>query len=102
MCTNNPHGNMPGQVTIELEPGDIVYRHAHILHRGWNPDGVLRWTMLSGFWWADVPVWVEDADDREAMLTPGHLDRMPPKIQTAIQRYLDAFPKGKPKSVKEA
>ncbi|MBI1922636.1 phytanoyl-CoA dioxygenase family protein [Candidatus Poribacteria bacterium] len=98
---DNPHGNMPGQLTIELEPGDIVFRHAHTLHRGWNPEGKLRQTLLAGFWRADTPVWQEDSDDRQAMLTPGHVDRMPPRMRAGVQRYLEAFPQGKPRSVKE-
>ncbi|MCH8289872.1 hypothetical protein IH992_02040 [Candidatus Poribacteria bacterium] len=91
---------MPGQLTIELEPGDIAFRHGNLLHRGLNPDGVWRRTLFAGFWRIDVPVWWEDCADREAMLAPGHLDRVPPRLRVALQQYIKAFPKGEPKSAK--
>lgn len=94
--TNNPNGEMPGQMTVELEPGDIVYYNANLWHRGLNPDGVLRWSMHTAFWRADLPVWQHEYGQRDAMLTPGHLERMPPRTRTFIQRYLDAYPKDAP------
>ena len=100
VCGKNKNSDMPGQITIELEPGDLVFRHGNILHRGFNPEGKLRRTLFAGFWREDAPVWWEDCADREAMLTPGHLDRMPPRTQMSIRRYLDAFPEGEPKSAK--
>ena len=98
---DNPHSDMPGQRSIELEPGDLMFRHGNILHRGWNPEGILRRTLFAGFWREGAPVWWEDCDDRETMLTPGHLNGLPSRVQTCIQRYLDAFPEGEPKSAKE-
>eukprot|EP01051_Picozoa_sp_SAG22_P020030 SAG22_NODE_3894_length_1480_cov_1.296886_1_plen_348_part_00 len=38
-------GPMPGGVTVELEPGDIVYYNSQFWHRGWNPEGLDRWTL---------------------------------------------------------
>ncbi len=97
---NDRNDDMPGQLTIELEPGDIAFRHGNLLHRGLNPDGVWRRTLFAGFWRIDVPVWWEDCADREAMLAPGHLDRVPPRLRVALQQYIKAFPKGEPKSAK--
>ena len=71
-------GNMPEGMVVELDPGDIVYYNANLWHRGWNPDGVNRWTVHAAFWIATYPVMKHEYGQREAMLTPGHLDRMPP------------------------
>lgn len=93
--------DLPGQRAVRLEPGDIAFRHGNIVHRGTNPQGLKRWTLLSNFWQADVPVWSNEALDRDAMLAPGHLQRMTPRTRECVQRYLDAFPSGTPRHVWE-
>ena len=98
-CGLEGKGEMPGQFTIELDPGDIAIRHGNLIHRGWNPDGKPRQSLISSFWWADVPVWSNEASDRQAMLSPGHLDRMPPLTRTCFHRYLEAFPECEPRQV---
>ena len=92
-------GQMPDELAIELEPGDIAFRHGNIVHRGWNPEGKPRQSLISSFWWAGVPVWSNEATDRQAMLSPGHLDRMPPLTRTCFYRYLEAFPECEPRQV---
>ncbi|MBI2193549.1 MAG: phytanoyl-CoA dioxygenase family protein [Planctomycetes bacterium] len=92
---------MPGAMVVEMEPGDIAYYNANLWHRGWNPEGRLRWTMHSAFWKVEYAVMKHEHGQREAMLTPGHLDRMPPVTRQFIQRYLDAYPAGEPKSLLE-
>jgi len=97
----NPQGDMPGQVTVEMEPGDIAFYNANLWHRGYNPRGQLRWTMHAAYWRPDFPVMAHEAGQREALRTPGHLDRFPPRARAAVQRYLDAHPQGKPQSLAE-
>jgi len=45
-----PGSRMPGAITIHLEPGDILFRHAKVLHRGYNPEGIERWTFVGDYW----------------------------------------------------
>ena len=45
-------GGMPGGVTVAMELGDVCYFDAGIVHRGWNPTGINRWTMHHVSWWA--------------------------------------------------
>ncbi|MCE9589963.1 MAG: phytanoyl-CoA dioxygenase family protein [Planctomycetes bacterium] len=92
---------MPGGMVVRMEPGDIAYYNANLWHRGWNPAGGKRWTMHSAFWKPQYPVMSHEHGQREVMLTPGHLDRMPPVTRAYIQRYLDVYPEGKPKSLLE-
>ncbi len=99
--TDNPNDDMPGQITVELEPGDIVYYNANLWHRGLNPEGVLRWSVHTAFWRADIPVWQHESGQHEAMLTPGHLDDMPSRTRTCIQRYLDIYPEDTPLNARD-
>jgi hypothetical protein len=46
----DPKTPMPGAVAIHLEPGDLLLRHAKILHRGHNPQGVERRTLVGDYW----------------------------------------------------
>ncbi len=45
---------MPGMVRITLQPGDVLFRHAKILHGGSNSDGRERWTFVGNFWKKNV------------------------------------------------
>jgi ectoine hydroxylase-related dioxygenase (phytanoyl-CoA dioxygenase family) len=36
---------MPGATVVRMEPGDVCYFDAGMLHRGWNPEGRTRWTL---------------------------------------------------------
>ena len=84
--------DMPGALIVELEPGDIAYYDANLWHRGWNPQGIKRWTVHCAFWRAADPVMRHEHGQREAMLTEGHLESMPSKARQYIQRYLDNYP----------
>ena len=64
---------MPGAVTVTMELGDAVFFDAGIIHRGWNPTGINRWTMHHVSWCADAPImWdydpVSSAAEVEALL----------------------------------
>ena len=83
---------MPGATIVRLEPGDIVYYNACLYHRGWNPEGARRWTMHCAFWDARYPVMAHEQGQREGLLTPGHIERMPAAAQRYIRRYVDNYP----------
>lgn len=84
-------GVMPGAMTVELEPGDIAFYNANLWHRGWNPHGGIRWTMHCAFWLQKYPVMSHEHGQREAMLSAGHMERMPEGTRQYIQRYLDVY-----------
>ncbi len=86
----NPDGKLPGEVTVELEPGDIVFRHANTLHRGLNREGRPRWTLISSFWAERTPIWTIEQQDYAALATAGHSARMPPRLRASVERFLRA------------
>lgn len=98
---NAGEGHMPGAMVVEMQPGDIVFYNANLWHRGWNQSGGIRWTMHCAFWRPDYAVMQHEYNQRDAMLTPGHLDRMPKATRAQIERYLAAYPESKPKSLLE-
>ena len=85
---------MPDALVVEVEPGDIVYYNANLWHRGWNPAGGMRWSLHCAFWRAEYPVMQHEHGQREALLTPGHLERFPGQARQLLQRYLDRYPEG--------
>lgn len=94
VLANNAAGDMPGQLIVETEPGDVVFYYPNLLHRGYNPEGRLRWTMHHAFLAADAPVYQHERGQEAWIRQPGYLDSLPPTLRTAMQRYLDAIPDG--------
>ena len=82
---------LPGLTTVTLEPGDVVYRHTDMLHRGWNPKGTLRWTLISSLWAAAMPILDIEKQDHETLSEPGFIGTLSPRLQSSVQRYLEAF-----------
>lgn len=86
-------GPMPNGVTVELEPGDIVYYHSQFWHHGWNPKGPYyrdRWTLHCSWHDNRAPLWKGQAYQQEPMGQPGHIDHFPPLARILAQRYQDA------------
>lgn len=81
----------PGLTTIELEPGDIVYRHTNTLHRGHNPDGIKRWTLVSSLWAASMPLLDIEHQDHAGLNDSDFVGGLPQRCQTSVKRYLDAY-----------
>lgn len=54
---NDSYGFMPGEITVELEPGDVAFYVANLLHTGFNPEGKFRWTLHAAFWVAGSALW---------------------------------------------
>ena len=56
--------------------------------------------MHCAFWKPQYAVMQHEYAQRDAMLTPGHMDRMPPVTRRIIQNYLDNYPE-KPKHLRD-
>jgi hypothetical protein len=87
-------GEMPGELTVETEPGDVAFYYSNLLHRGYNPGGAMRWTMHHAFVVASSPVAAHERGQERWIGEPGYLDSLPPRLRTYMQRYLDAVPEG--------
>ena len=98
----DPQGDFPGQMIVAVEPGDLAIYNPNLWHRGWNPNGELRWTMHGTVWRADFAVMEHEAGQREPIEAPGYLAQLPPLTRALMQRYLDAYPAGKPATLAEA
>ncbi|NKB66750.1 MAG: hypothetical protein GKR89_06805 [Candidatus Latescibacteria bacterium] len=91
--------DMPGALVVEMEPGDIAVYNANLWHRGWNPEGCLRWTMHSAFWQAGYGVMQHEWGQREALEHEEHLGQLPPVTRQYVQRYLAVYPEADPPSL---
>ena len=87
-------GDMPGQLAVELEPGDVVFYYPNLLHRGFNPNGAFRWTMHHAFVSAAAPVCRHERGQEAWIGQTSYLESLPPRVRSAMQRYLDAVPEG--------
>jgi hypothetical protein len=96
VLAQSPTGDMPGQITVETEPGDVAFYYPNLLHRGLNPAGMLRWTMHHAFLRADAPVAIHERGQEQWIRQPGYLGTLPPTLRLAMERYLDALPDGDP------
>jgi hypothetical protein len=94
VLARDPTGEMPGQLTVETEPGDVAFYYSNLLHRGYNPGGAMRWTMHHAFVSAAAPVAAHERGQERWIGEPGYLDTLPPALRLAMQRYLDAVPEG--------
>jgi len=85
--------DVPGLITIELEPGDVIYRQTNLIHQGWNPQGKLRRTLVSGLWADTMPIQEIELRDYEALTTSGFIASLPGLCQTTVKRYVDKYEK---------
>lgn len=82
-------GDMPGQITVEMEPGDVAFYYSNLWHRGYNPEGKLRWTMHHSFVRAGSPVCIHDTGQDSWITQPGYLQALPPRLHEFMQGYVD-------------
>jgi hypothetical protein len=94
VLARDPTGEMPGQLTVETEPGDVAFYYSNLLHRGYNPTGAMRWTMHHAFVSAAAPVAAHERGQERWIEQPGYLDSLPPSLRVFMQHYLDAVPVG--------
>lgn len=83
--------DVPDLLTIELQPGDVVFRHANLLHQGWNPQGLPRWTLVSALWASDTPLLDSERKYFDVLNDAAHRERFPPRLRASVQHYLNAF-----------
>lgn len=91
---NDPTGDIPGGMTVEMEPGDAAFYFPQMIHRGFNPDGHRRFSMHHAFWAAGEPVHRHEVETITRIL-----DVYGPVTRTLAQRYLDALPQGTPPDI---
>jgi ectoine hydroxylase-related dioxygenase (phytanoyl-CoA dioxygenase family) len=91
-----PGGDMPGQITVDMEPGDIAFYYPNLLHRGYNPVGAMRWTLHHAFMLASQPVAVHERGQGRWIGQSGYLESLPAAMRVYFQRYLEAVPEGEP------
>eukprot|EP01052_Picozoa_sp_SAG31_P011384 SAG31_NODE_642_length_13301_cov_14.143084_15_plen_256_part_00 len=88
---------MPGAITVHVEPGDVVYFDAGILHRGWNPMGKTRWTLHNVTWGSHVPIMfdydpVDDVHGLRHALT--NYTNLPPSGRKYLADFISAVELG--------
>lgn len=83
---SDPTGDMPGALTVEMEPGDAVFYYPQLIHRGYNPEGHRRFSMHHCFWDADEPVHRHELESVVRLL-----DGYGPKTRLLAERYLKAM-----------
>ncbi|MDA0839768.1 MAG: phytanoyl-CoA dioxygenase family protein [Planctomycetota bacterium] len=98
---NNPTGDLPGQITVELDPGDVVFYYNNLFHRGYNPEGELRWTMHHGFMVANAPIYDVEAGQDSWIGQEGYIESLPEGLQVYVQRYLDRCGDGPAPKIRE-
>jgi ectoine hydroxylase-related dioxygenase (phytanoyl-CoA dioxygenase family) len=98
---NNPTGDMPDQLTVETEPGDVVFYYNNLFHRGFNPEGELRWTMHHGFMVADAPVYNVEEGQEKWIGRDGYIESLPEGLQVYMRRYLDSCTDGPVPNMRE-
>jgi hypothetical protein len=84
------HAPMAGAVVVEMQPGDVCYFDAGMLHRGWNPEGNLRWTLHHVTWCSTMPVMmdyelVDSAPDLQQVLSTH------PSMHPGGRKYITDF-----------
>lgn len=91
---NDATNEMPGQVTVELEPGDVVFYYSNLWHRGYNPEGRLRWTMHHAFVRRGSPVCQHEQGQNEWSANSAYLASLPPRLREFMEAYNEAVPDG--------
>lgn len=88
-----------GLITIELDPGDIIFRSTNLLHQGYNPNGEPRQTLVSASWADCLEVVPVEKKDYELVNDAELLERMPTRLRDSVQRYLTACEAGRHEKV---
>ncbi|WP_308639577.1 phytanoyl-CoA dioxygenase family protein [Paenibacillus silvisoli] len=86
---NIPNGEMPGELTVELEPGDIVFYNPNLIHTGYNPEGSFRWTLHYTFWRSEAPHWSLELKQLE-WIENTDFQRYGPRIRTQFERFVNS------------
>lgn len=89
--SNTPSQDVPEMITLELQPGDVVYRQTNTIHQGYNPEGHRRWTLVSGFWAEDLPIQPIEHQDYPLVNHSDFVETLPERCRTSVKRFLKTF-----------
>lgn len=92
---------MPGAVSVELEPGDLAFFHVNSIHRGLYPGGVTRRTIAVSYGSTAYPrpatqelldVWRGYVCTYQPwFLEPGYLDGTTPATRAFFERFIETY-----------
>ena len=92
---------MPGMAVVHLEPGDMIAYNPNLWHRGWNPDGGIRWTLHNAYWATGNPIMAHERGQKETFEDQAFLDRLPPRTRASVERYVADYPDSEPRNMIE-
>ncbi|MEX0652606.1 MAG: phytanoyl-CoA dioxygenase family protein [Phycisphaeraceae bacterium] len=87
----DPTADLPGQVTAELEPGDILYMDAHALHRGRSSvhDDRLTLHYSAQAQWVPLKPWATD-ENFDFLCSDAFIQQLAPDARPFYQRLITA------------
>lgn len=80
--------DVPGLITIDLNPGDVIFRSTNLLHQGKNINGASRWTLVSASWADALPIVPVEQDDYRLVSNEEFVAQLPLKLRQSVERYL--------------
>jgi len=89
--TRDRRGPMPGEIVVELSPGDILFMDAHALHRGESRAGAPRLTLHYSFQaqWVPLKPWGR-AEDFAFITSEAFIAGLHPDARSHYQRLRTA------------
>jgi hypothetical protein len=94
LMLGSPRAELPGTLTVHLRPGDCAFYWPNLFHRGWNPEGQMRWTFHHALWETAAPVAAHEVN-RELRV----LETFGPNTTRLMTGYLKQLPAGEAKSI---
>ncbi|MCH8289972.1 phytanoyl-CoA dioxygenase family protein [Candidatus Poribacteria bacterium] len=88
---NSPKADMPNQMAVKLQAGDIVFYNSSLLHKGYNKSGAKRQTLHYALIVAppeDEPPNPESPTSQEWLNNPEFLDNLSPRIKPLFDNWL--------------
>ncbi|NNE99282.1 MAG: hypothetical protein HKN25_09720, partial [Pyrinomonadaceae bacterium] len=61
------------------------------IHRGWNPEGLLRSVLISSFWREDAPLIDIELQDYKELNDPEFVSELTPETAKSVGRYIEAY-----------
>ena len=86
-----PKAEMPNQLTVKLEPSDIVFYNSSLLHKGYNPTDAKRQTLHYAVVVAppeDKPANPQSPTSQEWLNDSAFLNNLPPRLKPLFDNWL--------------
>ena len=86
-----PKAEMPNQLTVKLESGDIVFYNSSLLHKGYNPIDAKRQTLHYAVVVAppaNKPANPQSPTSQEWLNDPAFLNNLPPRLKPLFDNWL--------------